>query len=97
MSSITISPSSSSFSLTSSRPDFMSATHPPNFPSHKSFKPSLYEGCQRKYNHLHQFQTGGTTIWSGYMNFTGKPFINSNPRTSLRSKNSTYVRTKPTT
>ncbi|CAF1438996.1 unnamed protein product, partial [Rotaria sordida] len=74
----------------------MSATRPPNLANHKPVKPSLYGGGQRKYNHLHKFQTGTTTTWSGYTNYTGKPLFNSNRHTNLHSKNSINVQSKPT-
>ncbi|CAF3751335.1 unnamed protein product [Rotaria sp. Silwood1] len=74
----------------------MSATHPPSLANHKPAKPSLYGGGQRKYNHLHKFQVGTTTTWSGYTNYTGKPLFNSNRHTNHHSKNSINVQSKPT-
>ena len=35
-------------------------------------RPALYGAGQRKYNHLHKFQTGTTTTFNGYTNITGQ-------------------------
>ncbi|CAF4275494.1 unnamed protein product [Rotaria sp. Silwood2] len=73
----------------------MSATRPPHLPNHKSAKPSLYGGGQRKHNYLNKFQAGTTTTWSGYTNFTGKPLFKSNQHTHHHhSKNSINVQSK---
>jgi hypothetical protein len=59
-------------------------------------KPSLFGGGQRKYNQFKKFQTGTTTTWSGYTNFTGKPTFNSNQQSHHQSKHLINVQPKST-